>query len=190
MIKSKLFLVATAVAGVLAASHVSAATLVGTTSDATGIDGLVVDGVTYDVTFVHASYDTVYASTPPTFIGNQSGAFDAASALATALNALGVQYLAGLSTPLEWATVPYELLTGVTAYACFDPSNSFCFGTPWVPEIYGEGTGGNSFTFYYIDYTVFTSSATPLPAALPLFATGLGGLGLLGWRRKRKAQAV
>jgi hypothetical protein len=33
------------------------------------------------------------------------------------------------------------------------------------------------------------TSATPIPAALPLFATGLGGLGLLGWRRKRKAQA-
>jgi hypothetical protein len=32
----------------------------------------------------------------------------------------------------------------------------------------------------------FSSTATPLPAALPLFATGLGGLGLLGWRRKRK----
>jgi hypothetical protein len=29
--------------------------------------------------------------------------------------------------------------------------------------------------------------ATPLPAALPLFATGLAGLGLLGWRRKRAA---
>jgi len=27
---------------------------------------------------------------------------------------------------------------------------------------------------------------TPLPAALPLFATGLAGLGLFGWRRKRK----
>ena len=27
----------------------------------------------------------------------------------------------------------------------------------------------------------------PIPAALPLFATGLAGLGLLGWRRKRKA---
>jgi hypothetical protein len=27
---------------------------------------------------------------------------------------------------------------------------------------------------------------TPLPAALPLFATGLGALGLLGWRRKWK----
>jgi hypothetical protein len=31
---------------------------------------------------------------------------------------------------------------------------------------------------------------TPLPGALPLFATGIGALGLLGWRRKRKAQAV
>ncbi len=28
---------------------------------------------------------------------------------------------------------------------------------------------------------------TPLPAALPLFASGLGVMGLLGWRRKRKA---
>jgi hypothetical protein len=37
---------------------------------------------------------------------------------------------------------------------------------------------------------VSLTAATPLPAALPLFATGLGGLGLLGWRRKRKAQAV
>jgi len=27
---------------------------------------------------------------------------------------------------------------------------------------------------------------TPLPATLPLFATGLGAFGLLGWRRKRK----
>ena len=30
----------------------------------------------------------------------------------------------------------------------------------------------------------------PLPAALPLFATGLGALGLLAWRRKRKAIAA
>ena len=34
------------------------------------------------------------------------------------------------------------------------------------------------------------ASATPLPAALPLFATGLGSLGLLGWRRKRKVAAL
>ena len=33
-------------------------------------------------------------------------------------------------------------------------------------------------------------ATTPLPSAFPLFATGLGAMGLLGWRRKRKAQAV
>jgi hypothetical protein len=31
------------------------------------------------------------------------------------------------------------------------------------------------------------STATPLPAALPLFATGLAALGMFGWRRKRKS---
>ena len=36
----------------------------------------------------------------------------------------------------------------------------------------------------------FAPVATPLPVALPLLATGIGGLGLLGWRRKRKALAL
>jgi hypothetical protein len=33
-------------------------------------------------------------------------------------------------------------------------------------------------------------SGVPLPTALPLFASGLGVIGLLGWRRKRKAQTA
>ena len=37
-------------------------------------------------------------------------------------------------------------------------------------------------------FSIFASdpAPAPLPAALPLFVTGLGALGLLGWRRKRK----
>jgi hypothetical protein len=43
----------------------------------------------------------------------------------------------------------------------------------------------------YLDNIDITVTQTPLPAALPLFASGLGGVGLLGWRRKRKnASAV
>jgi hypothetical protein len=35
-------------------------------------------------------------------------------------------------------------------------------------------------------YTGTLITATPLPAALPLFATGLGAIGLFGWRKKRQ----
>jgi len=34
------------------------------------------------------------------------------------------------------------------------------------------------------------STVVPLPAALPLFGTGLAILGFLGWRRRRKAEAA
>jgi hypothetical protein len=34
------------------------------------------------------------------------------------------------------------------------------------------------------------ATATPLPAAAPLFATGLSAMGLFGWRRKRKNAAA
>jgi len=41
----------------------------------------------------------------------------------------------------------------------------------------------------WIDATL-NVDPVPLPGALPLFATGLGALGLLGWRRKRNAKAL
>jgi hypothetical protein len=48
--------------------------------------------------------------------------------------------------------------------------------------------------FNYFDdtfvFTNVTATNTPLPAALPLFATGLGGFGLLGWRKARKRSAA
>jgi hypothetical protein len=54
-----------------------------------------------------------------------------------------------------------------------------------------EFGGGNGFGNTPLEVNISSDvGATPLPAALPLFATGAGMLGLLGWRRKRKAQSV
>ena len=57
-----------------------------------------------------------------------------------------------------------------------------------------ETGASQSVTTGVSDLTVSFSSeveaaVVPLPATLPLFATGLCALGLLGWRRKRKAAA-
>jgi hypothetical protein len=56
---------------------------------------------------------------------------------------------------------------------------------------YCPGGAGGCFppnaTFSY-NFTP-NSVAAPLPAALPLFASGLGLMGWMGWRRKRKAAA-
>jgi hypothetical protein len=48
---------------------------------------------------------------------------------------------------------------------------------------------GSTPFFAVTDIDIEFSAATPLPAALPLFATGLGALGLLGWRKKRRKQS-
>ena len=50
------------------------------------------------------------------------------------------------------------------------------------------GVGGNPAPAFNAAFSL-DGVVTPLPGALPLFATGLGALGLLGWRRKRKAAA-
>ena len=50
-----------------------------------------------------------------------------------------------------------------------------------------------SSTDYSFEFTNLSASdppVVPLPGAFPLFATGLGMMGLLGWRRNKTAQAL
>jgi hypothetical protein len=88
-------------------------------------------------------------------------------------------------------------IVGLTFTSAASPSNVFlCFGLAGTCLAgIGDGIvfGGGAFSGFQIHTEsglVEIAQATPLPAALPLFASGLGALGLLGWRRKRKAQAV
>lgn len=62
--------------------------------------------------------------------------------------------------------------------------NPFVFGTQLTGMVDPTFSGsGGTFVF---SPGVF-SAVTPIPAALPLFASALGGLGLLGWRRRKSA---
>ena len=47
----------------------------------------------------------------------------------------------------------------------------------------------NDDSFVFTNVTIGGPEGTPIPAALPLFASGLGLLGLLAHRRRRKSQA-
>lgn len=52
------------------------------------------------------------------------------------------------------------------------------------------GGAGTATLTSYEDSWVLGTSATPVPATLPLFGSGLAVMGLLGWRRKRKNAAA
>jgi hypothetical protein len=59
--------------------------------------------------------------------------------------------------------------------------------TPGFVEIRVDPATTDNVAFPAINAEIAT---TPLPAALPLFGAGLGMMGLLGWRRKRKNEAA
>jgi hypothetical protein len=85
-------------------------------------------------------------------------------------------------------TVSSSVITG----AKFESSND----DTWELAMFTAASdfGLENFNHNQTAYIVFSPTGSftvsPLPAALPLFASGLGALSLLGWRRKRKAIAA
>jgi hypothetical protein len=119
---------------------------------------------------------------------------------------LGPPFLLGsiCSTPCNTAASPWMVIppndftvsNGQVTSASFDSfffnasgPNPVIFFTGLTGEL-GGPTAGNNLAGLSgpATFTAITTPTTPLPAALPLFATGLGALGLLGWRRTRKSR--
>jgi hypothetical protein len=66
------------------------------------------------------------------------------------------------------------------------------FVDPSTSDVFAITNGGTGNTETHISTITVTGdfAVTPIPDALPLFATGLAALLLFGWHRKRKAIAV
>ena len=101
-------------------------------------------------------------------------------------------------------SIPGNPITPFFLAAAFPLGSNLANASPTPPEImplaFFQGGAPLSFSGPIVafdapvivgewDITIHEATATPLPAALPLFASGLGALGLLGWRKKRKQAA-
>ena len=78
---------------------------------------------------------------------------------------------------------------GGTSFALTTGTYTGSTGTFPFQLVYGESFGPPGDIEISGLALVSPPPSVPLPGALPLFATGLGVLGLLGWRKKRKAAA-
>lgn len=97
------------------------------------------------------------------------------------------------------STMTFTNASDSTPHATFGPDNIFGCDFPGCVNFNNDAihpgtllpdvaTGSTQFPLF-ADIAFVEVVVTPLPAALPLFATGLGALGVVGWRRKRKQAA-
>jgi hypothetical protein len=98
-----------------------------------------------------------------------------------------------LFSPISTATITFTDAVNGTSQALFGPNLSgFCmsFGCFKFQDSTGSGEAVGQFLGLPVTIATEEIPGAPLPGALPLFATGLGALGLLGWRKKKKAAAL
>ena len=173
------------IAAALLSSSAYATSLVGTTTFPTGIDGLVVDGVTYDVAFTLS--DPI---SPWPYLSPEGR--DVAIALATALNDFGVTALLG--TPgygqyFVWIDngPSFDTTEGDAVVFNASTTGSGTWINSFVTNQSASTTGCFNAPFtisHCLQGATFTQVSVPEPATLSLLGIGLAGIGLM---RRRKA---
>jgi hypothetical protein len=161
-----------------------------------GIDGVVVDGSTYNVTFVQGSCVSVFSGCTSTsdFPFGASGTEDATSALESILsggivnasfpNGIVNEAFVGAANAYDDLFTPYAVSNGlVTGYY-----TNVDVGAAQVPLTYGVQSASSYGTNYGLAYAAWASApaSVPEPSSLMLMSVGMASLaGMI--RRKVKA---
>jgi len=154
------------------------------------------------VTISGFATDGSWTALPPT--GNVTGSLPGTIALSDAGNFFNEQLInVTLGNFLTFKFVPTLNVTVGTptgfSFGLFDPTTFDPYladidpannqGVLYLLSIYGSPSTEPSGKSSVAELFSSAVTVTPLPAALPLFATGLGAVGLLSWRKKRKVAA-
>jgi hypothetical protein len=163
----------------LSAAADASPVLVGTTTDPTAINNLVVDGTTYNVTFSTTTLNT--------FTQGSAQSSDAEAALVSALNAFSVTELGNTVVDTYYLVDVDNSLTSWDGPGCAVT----CSAGEWAGTTNGGGfsLGGNDEDYLVAsDFTPVQSTTTgvPEPFTLSLFGAGLIGAGAMR-RLKKKA---
>ncbi len=137
----------------------------------------------FELVASNGDFFTVYLGTPPNFTDNPPATFTANYSGANLNNASTnstymYNYPLGTLASLE-ATPSYSLDQITDVYFIVDGGWSEAGNTQDL-TLYSLNVNGN----------IYDTSATPLPAALPMFMGGLGIIGLLARRRMRSANCA
>jgi hypothetical protein len=150
--------------------------------------------VTYDITLTQTN-GTLITGSPPADFTVTSTPFTVTVPASNFLqdSIPSISFTIGAKTYTSGATIQFNGPT-VTNFFGFNATvgedtlqvnslTSFQLFSTNSPTVDIPSTDGGTVTLNQVP-------TTPLPATLPLLAGGLGGIGLLGWRRRRKAPAV